>query len=108
MKFKIMLRVASDKRGLELDEEYDRLEVVEEARDEPLGWTRGIDVDKKWAKRHPELFARTCTASVKVDSSEILPEDLEEWGWKCVVLKDLEYDRLDVLTKPTSGTRSAA
>jgi len=97
VKFKINLIVTSEKGGLELDSEYDRLNVAEKHRAETLKFFRGINVDKVWAKGHRELFGQTCVASLRVDSSAILPEDLEEWGTMGVILADLGYDRLDAL-----------
>lgn len=99
MKFSVKLTVVTDKSGLDLDAEYDRLGWPEDGRDETFGIRRTeIQVSKDFAKKHRDLFrssdpysssnvAEICLPIEKTD-----PGDWSDYGSMGMALNYESFD----------------
>ena len=81
MKFTLKATIVTDKTGIDLNEEYERLGFIERSR--PSKWVRKcvtIEVDAGFAKNNKDLFNGSVTAYVLIDSARTEPADWEDWG----------------------------
>ena len=80
MKFTLTAKVVSDLKGLELDDEYDRLG-FEDKRPATFPHKQVvIEVDKEFVKQNRELFKEGNDAVIYIDSSKTEKSDWEDWG----------------------------
>lgn len=99
MKFQVKIFVQSSLVGLDLDEQYDRLNWPEEHREASFG-SRFITVEvpKAFAKRHRELFRPHdaydpgTLAKLVVLLEATAPDDWSDWGSTGMALN---HERLD-------------
>jgi hypothetical protein len=87
MKFQVRLTVSTQKAGLQLLDEYDRLGFAEEHRGDRFGYKfLNVRVSQEFAKAHKALFDDIGTYELHVDLSRTEPGDWESWGSAGVVL----------------------
>lgn len=89
MEFKVKLFIGSQKKGVELDDEYDRLGFPEinttTVRPQKLSRSLTVPVSKEFARRHPQIFDGAL-GTVHADITRTSKEDWEDWGSGGVML----------------------
>ncbi len=81
MKFTLKATIVTDKTGITLNEEYERLGFIENSR--PSKWVRKcvtIQVDADFVKNNKDLFNGSLNAYVLIDSARTEAADWEDWG----------------------------
>lgn len=79
MKFQVIAQIKCNLKGLELDDQYDRLGFEKRPNKFPAKQIT-IDVSKEFAREHKDLFCGESVAYVSIDVEKTDPSDWEDWG----------------------------
>lgn len=78
MKFKAIVEITTAKTGIDLEDEYDRLNFEKRPSKFPCKQIT-IEVSKEFARNNRALF-QSNECAVTIDSEKTSPEDWEDWG----------------------------